>query len=503
MHSLYTIDQLRAIDTAALATLPPGTLMQRAGTAAAQMALGLLQGTIATAEIVIIAGPGNNGGDALVAAGYLADAGAIVRVKLCGDPLKLPTDARRAWQHATTTSVRFIDQLPTSNCSLIIDGLFGIGLSRPIDGALGKLVDALNHIDCPRLSLDIPSGLNANTGTVIGDTGCAIRATHTLTFIGDKPGLHTGAGRDFAGRISVADLAIDTALFVPTPIQLGHIDLFADAVQRRRHDSNKGTYGDVMVLGGADGMTGAVLLAARAALYVGSGRVIGLFAGTVPSHDAMHPELMCRSAEQATFGKAVIVAGPGLGTSDRSRDYLLNTVRQPNSLVLDADALNLIAAHADLQERVSHRTAPVLMTPHPLEAARLLGCTTAVIQSDRIAAANALARRYQATIILKGSGTVIARPDGSTVINPTGNPALATGGSGDILSGVCGALLAQGWSAWHAALGAVWLHGSAADTLVANGNGPIGLTASELPAAIRHALNALTPSAKFVAPPQS
>ena len=503
MHPLYTIAQLRAIETAALATLPSGTLMQRAGAAAAQMAIDLLDGHIEHADILVIVGPGNNGGDALVAASCLTDAGAVVSVKLCGDPTRMPVDAQQAWQQASAKPIRFIDQLPRSNWSLIIDGLFGIGLARPIDGRLGELVHAVNNLDCPRLSLDVPSGLNADTGTVIGDAGCAIRATHTVTFIGDKPGLHTAAGRDFAGIVSIEHLAIDGTFFVPTRIQLGSIDLFADALQPRRHDSHKGSYGDVAVLGGADGMTGAVLLASRAALYAGGGRIFSVFVETVPSYDAMHPELMCRSADAFDFGKAVIVVGPGLGQSDHALTCLTHALQLPNPLVIDADALNLIAQRPDLHTSVSSRTAPVVMTPHPLEAARLLDCSTAEIQADRIAAANLLARRYQATIILKGSGTIIAHVDGSTVINPTGNPALATGGSGDVLSGVCGALLAQGWSAWQAALGATWLHGHAADILVATGDGPIGLTASELPVAIRHALNTLVGAAKFAAPPQS
>ncbi len=507
MRPLYCVAQLRAIETALLAVLPPGSLMQRAGAAAAQTAITLLHGPVNTAQILIIAGPGNNGGDALVAAGCLAAAGATVHVKHCGDPARLPGDARQAWQHLTTTSVRFVDAIPALAWSLVIDGLFGIGLARPIDGALAALVDAINLLDCPCLSLDVPSGLNADTGAIIGETGCAIRATHTLTFIGDKPGLHTAAGRDVAGDVSVTDLDIDHAFFIPTPMQLGSTALFADAVRTRRHDSHKGSYGDVVVLGGADGMTGAVLLAARAALHAGGGRVFAAFAGTCPTHDVVHPEVMCRRADDIDFGKSVIVAGPGLGTSTSSLAYLQRVLQQPNALVLDADALNLIAANVELQTQVAQHevrtTSPVLMTPHPLEAARLLGCSASAIQADRINAATALAQRYQAIVILKGSGSVIARPNGSVVINPNGNPGLATAGSGDVLAGLCGAMLAQGWPVWQAALGSVWLHGRAADMLVEHGIGPIGLTASELPAAIRQALNALTPTAKFAALPRS
>lgn len=500
MRSLYSVAQLRTIEIAALAVLPPGTLMQRAGAAAAQTAITLLRVPIHAAQILIIAGPGNNGGDALVAAGCLAAAGAAVSVKLCGDPDRLPTDARQAWQQVMTTAVCFIDTIPAIGWSLVIDGLFGIGLTRPIDGELAALIAAVNLLDCPCLSLDVPSGLHADTGALVGNADCAIRATHTLTFIGDKPGLHTAAGRDVAGVVSVTDLAIDRAFFVSTSMQLGGTALFADAVQLRRHDSHKGSYGDVVVLGGAEGMTGAVLLAARAALHGGSGRVFAAFVGAGPTHDAVHPELMCRRAEGFDFGTSVIVVGPGLGPSVSSLDCLRRALQQPNALVLDADALNLIASDPTLQAQVAQHAvrtaAPVLMTPHPLEAARLLGCSAAAIQADRVCAAITLSQRYQTVVILKGSGSIIAQPNGSVVINPNGNPGLATAGSGDVLSGLCGALLAQRWPVWKAALAAVWLHGRAADVLVENGIGPIGLTASELPAAIRQMLNALASTAK-------
>ena len=493
MHPLFSIALLRGIEHAAMSTLPAGTLMQRAGAAAAQVALSLLRVPIAAAEILIIAGPGNNGGDALDAAAVLAKAGASVSIKLCADPAALPSDARQAWQRlaAMEAAVKLIDQVPRANWSLVIDGLFGIGLTRPVDGVLGELVNTINQINCPRLALDVPSGLDADTGNVIGEHGCAFRASHTVTFIGDKPGLHTGAGRDYAGIVSVADLAIEPSLLGATSMHLASEAAFAGTVQARQHNSHKGSYGDVIVLGGADGMSGAVLLAARAALFAGSGRVFAAFVGTAPTHDALHPELMCRSVDDIAFDNAAIVIGPGMGTSPKSHACLKRVLAQSNSLVIDADALNLIAVNTDLQALVQQQPAMTLMTPHPLEAARLLGCSTAAVQADRLSAATRLAQRFQATIILKGSGTIIAGPDGQIMINSTGNPALATAGSGDVLAGLCGALLAQGWPLWHAAVGAVWLHGRAADSLVEQGYGPIGLTAGELPVAIRHALNAL------------
>ena len=493
MRPLYSIAELRSIEHAAMESLPAGTLMQRAGAAAAQVALSLLRLPITAAEILIIAGPGNNGGDALVVAACLAKAGARITIKLCGDAATLPSDARQAWQQLATieVSVKFVEQVPIAHWSLVIDGLFGIGLTRPIEGALAELLNTINRINCPRLALDVPSGLDADTGNIIGDHGCAFRATHTVTFIGDKPGLHTGVGRDYAGIVSVADLSIESSLLGTTSLHLSSEATFADALQARQHFSHKGSYGDVIVLGGADGMSGAVLLAARAALFAGSGRVFAAFVGSAPTHDALHPELMCRSVDDIAFENATIVIGPGLGMSPKSHACLTRVLTQSNSIVIDADALNLIAAHTDLQALIQRQPAATLMTPHPLEAARLLGCSTAAVQADRLGAATKLAQRFQATIILKGSGTIIARPDGQMMVNPNGNAALATAGTGDVLAGVCGALLAQGWSLWHAAVGAVWLHGRAADALVEQGCGPIGLTAGELPVAIRHALNTL------------
>jgi ADP-dependent NAD(P)H-hydrate dehydratase / NAD(P)H-hydrate epimerase len=247
----------------------------------------------------------------------------------------------------------------------------------------------------------------------------------------------------------------------------------------------------VIVVGGAHGMTGAPMLAARAAAFSGAGRVYAAFVGDVPAYDDAHPELMCRPAQSMEFSMATVVAGPGLGTSPAALELLRKMLTTPSLLVLDADALNLIAAHPDLQQQLVRRAGDTLLTPHPLEAARLLGMTSKAVQSDRVAAARELANRFQAVAVLKGSGTVIAAPGGAAMINTSGNPGLATAGSGDVLAGVCGALLAQGWPVWQAALGAVWMHGRAADLLVEQGIGPIGLTAGELIPTARQILNSL------------
>jgi ADP-dependent NAD(P)H-hydrate dehydratase / NAD(P)H-hydrate epimerase len=493
MHALYPVADIRSIEGTALAQTVPGALMQRAGAAAADIALRLLSGSGQPAEVLVLAGPGNNGGDALVTARCLAQEGIRVTVLLCATPTT--ADAAAALLRTREGSARIIesDRLPSSltHCGLVIDGLFGIGLTRPIGGALGELIAAINRMTCMVLALDVPSGLDADTGNVVGEDGIAIQATHTITFIGDKPGLHTAAGRDLAGRVEVADLEIGRTLFPQARMHLNEPERFAASLRPRAHNTHKGSYGDVAVIGGAPGMAGAPVLAARAAAQCGAGRVFVAFAGPVPAYDSAHPELMFRPAQELDLGGRTIVIGPGLGISDAARALLRTVLASDRPAVLDADALNLVASDPAVCDALAGRPGATLITPHPLEAARLNGTTVGAIQADRVGAARALARRFNCIAILKGSGTVIAAADGETAINTTGNPALATAGTGDVLAGMCGALLAQRWPAWEAALGAVWLHGRAADTLVAQGIGPIGLTASELIPAIRIELNRL------------
>lgn len=495
--SLYPVSEIRDIEQTALAALPAGTLMQRAGAAAARLALQLLAPAGSNARVLIIAGPGNNGGDALETACLLANEGVRVTVLLFADPAHLPADAQGAYSRARSSTARFAEASVASVMTaepwdLVIDGLFGIGLARPITGEMRDLVETVNAQPCPLLALDVPSGLDADTGRVIGDDSVAIRASHTITFIADKPGLHTLHGRDHAGEVHVASLDIDQALFKPARIHRNSVDSFAEFLRRRPHNSHKGSFGDVIVIGGTQGMSGAPVLAARAAAKCGTGRVFAAFLDEAPAYDSNHPELMFRRAEDMDLSAGVLVVGPGLGTSRKAHDVLANALHGINPLVLDADALNLISAESGLQHRLAQRGGATVLTPHPLEAARLLQASTGEIQADRTAAARELARRFNAVVVLKGSGSVIARVDGEAVINTTGNPALATAGTGDVLAGICGALLAQDFPAWNAALAATWLHGQAADTLATRGIGPIGMTASELIPAVRTLLNQLT-----------
>jgi hydroxyethylthiazole kinase-like uncharacterized protein yjeF len=345
------------------------------------------------------------------------------------------------------------------------------------------------------LALDVPSGLDADTGTVVGEYGVAMRAAHTLTFIGDKPGLHTCGGRDHAGEVQVDPLAIDPALFPAATTELNDPALFAAQLRPRLHNSHKGSFGDVVVVGGAHGMAGAAMLAARAALLTGAGRVLVAALDPGPAFDSVQPEIMFRDAATYALDSGTLAIGPGMGGSAHAMQLLAGALSGDAALVLDADALNLVSASVDLAQRLATRTAAKLLTPHPLEAARLLGVTSAQVQRDRLAAARAIADRFNAIVVLKGSGSVIAAPGGAAVINTTGNPGLATAGSGDMLAGICASLLAQKWPAREAMLGAVWIHGAAADRLVAQGVGPIGMCAGELAAAARTVLNELVAGA--------
>ena len=506
MTPLYTVAEIRAIERAAAQRLPAGALMQRAGQAGANEALDLLPFTIGRAKVLVLAGPGNNGGDALETAAHLAHAGAQVTV-LHIAPTGTPAAERsEALRRAHCSPARFAAIASAADApaivasaewTLAIDGLFGIGLARPITGHLAALVSALNRLACPIVALDVPSGLDADTGAIVAaaagesGTGIAVRATHTVTFIGDKPGLHTAEGRDHAGIVIASSLEIERELFPQAQATLNNVALFAHCARRRRHSSHKGSNGSVAVVGGARGMAGAPILAARAALCSGAGRVYACFMGDPPAFDAAQPELMCRSAQEFDFDSAVLVLGPGMGGSAAGAEMLASALHSRSPAVLDADALNLLAASAALRAQLAARDAPCILTPHPLEAARLLGTGAGAVQADRPAAARALAAALHATVVLKGSGTVIAARNGAIVVNTTGNPALATAGTGDVLSGLCGSLLAQGWPEWEAALAGVWLHGMAADVLVTEGAGPIGLTAGELVPAIRTAVNRL------------
>ena len=327
------------------------------------------------------------------------------------------------------------------------------------------------------------------TGRIMGR---AVRAAHTVTFIGLKPGLFTLDGVDQCGEVHLRTLGVDAAAVVAARGSLLDAGILDTAFPPRRSNTHKGTYGSLGIIGGAPGMVGAAWLAGRSALHLGTGRVyVGTMGSGAPTIDPLQPELMLRAADAVLKLEhlTALAVGPGLGQSAAAKGLLKNAIRADIPVVFDADALNLLAQEAIMRRAFVRRSAPSVITPHPAEAARLLGCSTTEVQNRRIDAAVELAARLRCEVVLKGAGSVCASADGSYQINTSGNPGLAAAGQGDVLTGMVGALLAQGCSPATALRAAVHLHGAAADDLVASGTGPVGLTASDVLLAARARIN--------------
>ena len=453
---IYLTDDIRRIEREAGDVKPP--LMERAGAAAAELAARLASDK--QKDILVLAGPGNNGADAKIVAARLKEQ--FFRVTLV-DKAQLPDD--NAW-------------------ALVVDGLFGIGLARDLEGDYARLVDYMNRQRCPVLALDIASGVHSDSGRIMGH---AVRATHTITFIGLKPGLLTLDGPDCCGDVVVADLGLPAHkanAWIAAP------QLFQNVLKARPRNFHKGMAGSLGILGGATGMGGAALLAGRAALKLGAGRVyVGMLDDALPV-DPGAPELMLRHADDA-LGQDLnaLVVGPGLGQSERAETLVGAALASDLSCVLDADALNLISASEDLRHACARRKAETIITPHPAEAARLLAESTATVQADRVKAARALCENLNVHVVLKGNGSILAARDGHWFINTTGNPGMASAGMGDVLAGMLGALLAQGFTGESALVLGTHLHGAAGDELAKNNTGPVGMTASELTDAARRLWN--------------
>lgn len=450
---LHDVATTRTLEAALAATLPPHTLMQRAGLATARLALALAPHA---RSYWIACGPGNNGGDGLEAAMHLQQWGKTAQVGWLGTPEDAPPDARASQARALAAGVAFLDQ-PPAECDCGIDALLGTGTRRAPQGRMAEWMAHLNTLSVPVLAVDLPSGLDGDTGSV---AGLCVRASHTLSLLTVKPGLYMAQGRDQAGQVWYESIGVDPAL-TPPQAWLGT----APTPSPRLHVTHKGSYGDVAIIGGAPGMVGAALLAARAALHQGAGRVfVGLLDGGSLGVDPTQPELMFRNPAGLAPAGLTVVAGCGGGTAIAAQLHRLLSAAP--RLVLDADALNAIAQDTQLQALLRARRLrerQTVLTPHPLEAARLLACSAAEVQQDRLAAARQLTEQSGACVVLKGSGTVIAAPARTPVINPTGNARLATAGTGDVLAGHIGARLAQGETAFEAACTAVWLHGRTAD----------------------------------------
>lgn len=507
-EALHDAAATRHIEQQAAATLPDHTLMARAGLAVARLARALQPHARST---WIACGPGNNGGDGLVAATHLhrwaqerGGGQRVVVTHAAHDEARLPADARWALQAARDAGVTFSDT-PPADFDLAIDALFGIGLVRSFEGPVALWLGRLRNSRAPVLNIDLPSGLDADTGVLAPLANMPPIASgprHTLSLLTLKPGLFTGAGRDAAGEVWLDDLGVSaTALAASSAWLSGPGTGDAVAPKRRPHTSHKGSYGDVVVIGGQGmavdgaGMTGAAILAARAALHAGAGRIfVGLLEGSAQSAvawDPVCPELMFRHTnrliEREVLRSASVVCGCGGGASVAA--VLPRVLSHANPLVLDADALNAIATDPALQTLLGHRHGrglTTVLTPHPLEAARLLETTTAAIMADRVRAAQAIANRFGSVCVLKGSGTVIAAPDETPHINPSGNAALATAGTGDVLAGMIGGALARPHpspsDAFARVADAVLHHGALADRW--DGGASHSLSASRLAARV-------------------
>lgn len=513
---LLTLPAIRALEAQALAASAPGTLMARAADAVAEVAAAMLRRLPARTPVLALAGPGNNGGDALLAAMRLAGRGWSV------DGLALVPDGpaaadaarvRRQWQDAGRglATPADLDRL-LQHRPLVLDGLFGIGLARALPPAASAIAMRLAETAVTVVAVDVPSGLDADRGAIVGPPGSiAVRADATVTMIADKPGLHTGVGPVFAGAVHVASLGVDAFAAPPDPARTASAApaIRGRAIDRgwarahlvpRARDAHKGRFGDVLVVAGDGAMRGAALLAALGAQAVGAGRItLGTADGDPLSTRA--PELMTRRlhpaasrAESALGPATAIVIGCGLGRGAAARAVLGPALTHPAALVVDADGLNRIAETPGLRSRLCARAGAAratVLTPHPLEAARLLGTSTTAVQADRLAAACSLAAATGAVVVLKGAGTVVAEPDGRWSVNASGGPILSVAGTGDVLAGTIGGLLATGMHAADAARLGAWLHGAAADTLAASPqwSGSVGLPASTLAASIAAEIN--------------
>ena len=482
-------EEIRTLERSAAERAGAAPLMPLAGLAAAEYARELLGDN--GRKVLVLAGPGNNGGDAFELATHLKRWFYRVELVFAGDEHQLSEEALAALRKWRECGGNTYAAPPAAlRPDLVVDGLFGIGLTRALEGGYAELIAGINRLPGPKLALDIASGINADTGAVMGT---ALRATHTITFIALKPGLLTLDGPDYCGEIRLADLGLDVHAMLDAKGATTAAECVRLALTPRPRNFHKGRAGSVGVLGGANGMVGAAVLAGRAALKLGAGKVfLGLLTDHPPTVDYQHPELMLRTSRELLEARMItaFAAGPGMGTVKSAEQLLREVLDASVPLVLDADALNLIAASKTLQVRLPKRSAPAVLTPHPAEAARLLGCSTESVQTDRLKAAQELARRYHAVVVLKGNGSIIASPDASWRINSSGNPGMAAAGMGDVLTGMIAALLAQGAGASAAAAAAVWLHGAAADALVREAAGPIGISASELIETARTLLNA-------------
>ncbi|APC16239.1 bifunctional ADP-dependent (S)-NAD(P)H-hydrate dehydratase/NAD(P)H-hydrate epimerase [Pseudomonas frederiksbergensis] len=489
--ALYSAAQVRALDARLIATGTTGfELMHRAARATWRA---LVRHWPTASELSVLAGHGNNAGDGYRVAVLALRAGWQVRVLAVAEPSRLQGDAALAYAESLAAGVVVEVWSPSIELrGVVLDALLGTGLSGDVREPYGAAIEAINASGLPVVSVDIPSGLCADTGRVLG---VAVRADLTVTYIGLKLGLFTGDAADQVGELQFSDLQADPQIVAESAVSAQRLNPGnLPRLAARAPSAHKGRFGHVLLIGGDRGFGGAILLGAESALRSGAGMVsLATRSEHVPAALARVPEVMVLGTHSANQLMApleqasVIVVGPGLGKAAWGRSLLSAAANASLPQVWDADALNLLS-QGDVR-----LPKGCVITPHPGEAARLLGISTAEVQADRPAAAHALSKKYTATVILKGAGSLIASPDGRLALCHQGHPAMATAGLGDVLAGLVGALLAQGMNAFDAACLAVWLHANAGER---EGKSGRGLAASDLIPTIRQLLEEQAPCLK-------
>jgi NAD(P)H-hydrate epimerase len=478
MKPILSRAEMRAFDAYAIQTckVPSIVLMENAGRGATDiLAIVMLEHRVQNARITIVCGTGNNGGDGLVMARHLRLRGAVPRVLVCGPREKVSGDARvnlEALEGIGITpsfDANASDVAEAKDADVLVDALFGTGLDRPITGALAEVVEAMNALARPTLAVDMPSGMDADTGQALG---AIVRAQHTVTFAHPKLGLLTPDGAESSGTLHVVDIGVpgDLAAKVGASAQLVEEDDVGPMIHGREASVHKHSAGHVGILAGSPGKIGAALLVAQGTLRAGAGAAtIATFPEALAALSARVVEIMTAAIDSNAIdasldaffaGKRSLVAGPGFGLDDAARAAIEHCVRNwKGPLVLDADALTIFAGRP---EALADSAADIVLTPHSGEAGRLLGTNSADVERDRFAAARALASKTGATVLLKGAFTIVAHASHGTYVNPTGGTALATAGSGDVLAGVVGAL-ACALPGWQAAMAGAFVHGLAGE----------------------------------------
>jgi len=494
---LYNAAAVRAMDACAIQehNLPGAVLMKRAG----RVCFDTLQAEFDHfSHVSVFCGGGNNGGDGYVVAGLAKAAGYSVEAVYLTAPEQLTGDAQRAYQYALQEGVNCIaygESYSMPQQGVIVDALLGTGLSGSVRDNFANAISAINTSGLPVLAVDVPSGLAADTGAELGPV---VMAQATCTFIGLKAGLMTGQGPSHAGLLIFADLGVPEAVLdsqTPTALRLDLAQLLSRVPQRKRA-AHKGDFGHCLIIGGDTGYGGAALMSAEACARMGAGLTsLATRPENITAANVRIPEVMAAPIRTGVeladlLAKAnVIAVGPGLGQKAWGEQQLLAAITAGKTLVVDADGLNLLAAGVGAEALTQrNQQLPLVLTPHPGEAARLLAVSTQAVQADRFTAVKALAKRFSATVLLKGAGTLIADADGPIYLCDSGNPGMASGGMGDVLTGVISGLLAQGLPPMHAVQLGVCLHATAADRQVSE-HGQRGLLATDLITTIRSLLN--------------